>query len=134
MKHALLSAALIALMLPAAHADECEDAEDQATMTACAEQAYEASDSELNTLYREIEHRLGDDPETRELLIESERAWVAFRDAECTFAASAVAGGSVYPMVSAMCLDDLTQKRIEAFRQYLDCEEGDLSCPVPPAN
>jgi hypothetical protein len=37
-------------------------------------------------------------------------------------------------MVHDLCLDELTQSRIEQFRQYLDCEEGDMSCPVPPAD
>lgn len=135
MKRALLSAALVALMLPAAHADECMDAaQDQASMTACAAQAYQASDAELNRLFHEIRQRLGDDAETRMLLRDAGRAWIAFRDAECAFAASAVAGGSAYPMVHDLCLDDLTQSRIAEFRQYLDCEEGDMSCPVPPAD
>ena len=133
MKRALLSAALVALMLPAAHADECmENAEDQAAMAQCAAQAYQASDAQLNELFHEIRQRVGDDVDTRHLLRDAERAWVAFRDAECAFAASAVAGGSAYPMVLDLCLNELTQSRIEQFRQYLHCEEGDMSCPVPP--
>jgi uncharacterized protein YecT (DUF1311 family) len=120
-------------MQPAAHADECKDAQDQATMTKCAEKAYKASDAKLNALYHKIEKRLGDD-DAKRLLVKAERAWIAFRDAECGFAASTVTGGSAYPMIQAMCLDDLTQKRIADFQQYLNCEEGDMSCPVPPAN
>jgi uncharacterized protein YecT (DUF1311 family) len=135
MKRIFLSAALVTLVLPAAHADECMDnAESQAAMTQCAAQAYQASDAELNELFHEIRQRLGDDADTRHLLRDAERAWVAFRDAECAFAASAVVGGSAYPMVHDLCLDELTQSRIEQFRQYLDCEEGDMSCPVPPAD
>ena len=95
MKRILLTSALIAIMLPAAQADECMDnAEDQAAMTQCAAQAYQASDAELNGLFHEMRQRLGDDADTRHLLRDAERAWVAFRDAECAFAASAVAGGS----------------------------------------
>lgn len=135
MKRTLLTAALIALMLSAAHADDCmENAQDQAAMTMCAGQALQASDAELNKLFHEIRQRLGDDADTRRLLRDAERAWVAYRDAECTFAASGVAGGSAYPMVYDMCLDGLTQQRIEQFQQYLACEEGDMSCPVPSAN
>lgn len=135
MRHILLTAMLAALMLPAAHADDCMDnAEDQAAMSQCAAQAYQASDAELNALFHEIRQRLGDDADARRLLRDAERAWGAFRDAECMFAASAAAGGSAYPMVYDLCLDDLTQKRIADFRQYLDCEEGDMSCPVPAAD
>lgn len=129
----LTSAMLIALMLPAAHADECMDAgQDQAAMTRCAAEAYQASDTELNRLFHEIRQRLGEDAEARLLLRDAGRAWVAFRDAECAFAASAVAGGSAYPIVHDLCLNELTQARVEQFRQYLHCEEGDMSCPVPP--
>ena len=134
MKRILLTTALVVLMSPAAHANDCmEDAENQAAMTQCAGQAYQASDAELNRLFHEIRQRLGDDADKWRLLRGAERAWIAFRDAECTFSASGVAGGSAYPMVYELCLDDLTQKRIEELRQYLRCEEGDLSCPAPPA-
>ncbi len=64
----------------------------------------------------------------------TQRAWVAFRDAECDFQTSAVAGGSAAPMIHAMCLDSQTKRRIEDFKTYLNCEEGDMSCPVPAAN
>lgn len=134
MKRTLLALSIITLMLPAAHADECKDAQDQATMNKCAEKAYKASDAKLNELYHKIEKRLGDDADAKRLLVKTERAWVAYRDDECAFAASAVTGGSAYPMFYAMCLDDLTQKRIADFQKYLNCEEGDMSCPVPPAN
>ena len=135
MKGALISAALVALMLPAAHADECmENAEDQAAMAQCAAQAYQASDAQLNELFHEIRQRVGDDVDTRHLLRDAERAWIAFRDAECSFVSSAVGGGSAYSMVYDLCLDDLTQKRVEDLRYYLDCDEGDMSCPVPAAD
>lgn len=134
MKRTLVTAVLIALTLPAAHADECKDAQDQAAMTECAERDYKASDAELNTLYRQIVRRLDGDADTKRLLVKAQRAWVAFRDSECGFSASAVTGGSAYPMIQAMCLNDLTQKRVADFRQHLDCEEGDMSCPVPPSN
>ena len=135
MKRIVLATALFSLMPPVAYADECMDhAQDQATMTACAQQAYQASDAELNRLFHEIRQRLGGDAETRRLLREAERAWVAFRDTECIFAASPVAGGSAYPMVYDMCLDGLTKKRVEELREYLACEEGDMSCPVPPSH
>lgn len=132
MKRIVLAAGLAILMMPNAHADDCMDkATAQVEMDACAVKAFKASDAELNKLYRQIEHRLSDSDAARKQLVAAQRAWVAFRDAECAFASSAVEGGSVYPMISTMCLDDLTRKRIADFNQYLHCQEGDLSCPVP---
>lgn len=135
MRRLFLAAGLTIWVLPTAQADECMDkAIAQADMNVCAQQAYKAADVELNKLYREIEQRLGDAATSRKQLVAAQRAWVAFRDAECAFVSSAVDGGSAHPMVADLCLAAVTQKRIEDLKQYLNCEEGDLSCPVPPAN
>jgi uncharacterized protein YecT (DUF1311 family) len=56
---------------------------------------------------------------------------VAFRDAECKFSASGAQGGSIQPMIASICQTDVTKARTEALRHYLDCKEGDMSCPVP---
>ena len=129
----LLVAGLLATT-GAARADECADASDQATMNACAGKALKASDAELNALYRQIQGRLKDDAEKTKLLVTAQRAWVAYRDAECDFASSSVAGGSAQPMVTLECRDDRTKKRVADFKTYLSCEEGDLSCVLPAAN
>jgi uncharacterized protein YecT (DUF1311 family) len=86
----------------------------------------------LNVLYEQIKQRLKDDADTTKLLVAAQRAWVTFRDAECKFSTSGVSGGSAYPMVNAECANGLTRKRIDDFKTYLKCEEGDLSCPLPP--
>ncbi|MBD9556958.1 lysozyme inhibitor LprI family protein [Ensifer adhaerens] len=117
-----------------ARADECADASDQATMNACADKALKASDAELNALYKQIQGRLKDDADKTKLLVAAQRAWIAYRDAECDFASSGVAGGSAQPMITLECRDDRTQKRVADFKTYLSCEEGDLSCVLPPAN
>jgi uncharacterized protein YecT (DUF1311 family) len=75
-----------------------------------------------------------EDAGTKKLLVAAQRAWVGFRDVECTFATSGAAGGSVNPMLVASCKDDLTQSRVKQFEANLKCEEGDLSCPVLAAN
>ncbi|WP_159589754.1 lysozyme inhibitor LprI family protein [Chelativorans xinjiangense] len=135
MKTALLAAAMV-LAIPAfAFAqDNCDDAEDQATLNECYDAAFKKSDKKLNELYKQIEARLKDDADTKKLLIQAQRDWVKFRDAECGFQTAGAAGGSVIPMLIAMCMDGLTQSRVEDFEGYLNCEEGDLSCPVPAAN
>jgi len=95
------------------------------------EAGYKAADAELNRLYQKIESRLSDNAAAKHELVSAQRAWVAFRDAECKFAASGAEGGSVYPDVVEACLQDLTEARVQNFNAYLNCEEGDLSCPVP---
>ena len=75
--------------------------------------------------------RLKDDKATTELLVAAQRAWVAFCDAECAFSASGVSGGTAHGMILAICLDKLTGKRIDAFKDYLKCQEGALDCLIP---
>lgn len=130
----LLIGILAVCPVSAAFADDCANAQDQATMNECAGKALKKSDAELNAVYKEIEQRLKDDSDTTKLLVTAQRSWVAFRDAECTFSNSRSADGSVYPMIYAMCIDGLTQLRTKQLKVYLNCEEGDMSCPVPRAN
>lgn len=123
-----------AMALPAKAADKCANAQTQAAMNECAGLAYKKSDAELNKLYKEISERLlNNDEDVLKLLVKAQRAWISYRDAECTFASSPSAQGSIYPVIYAQCLKNLTDARIEEFTTYLNCEEGDMGCPVPRA-
>ena len=110
---------------------DCDNANDQATMNQCAAQQHAAADTELNALYQQISTRLKGQPDRKKLLVETQRAWIAFRDAECTFSASGVEGGSLFPLVYSNCTTDLTKSRVQTFKNYLKCQEGDVGCPVP---
>ena len=102
----------------------------QAELNDCYGNVFKKPDAELNVLYRQITARLKDDKATAKLLVAAQRAWVAFRDAECDFSASGVSG-SAHGMVLAICLARLTGKRIDDFQNFLKCQEGALDCPVP---
>lgn len=127
----LLLALTPLLFTTVAHAVDCDNATDQATMNQCAAQQNKAADKELNALYQQITTRLKGSPDSKKLLVGAQRAWIGFRDAECKFSASGVEGGSVYPLIYSNCITDLTKARVEAFKTYLKCQEGDMSCPVP---
>ena len=112
-QRAIIATTLFVLMAPAgAHAES-------------------QADAELNRLYQKIESKLSANPAAKHQFTVAQRAWIAFRDAECKFAASGVEGGSVYPQVYGACIEDLTEARVANFNTYLSCEEGDLACPVP---
>lgn len=130
-KVAILLISPLALLAVSAHADDCSKASTQTAMNACAAQSAKAADIQLNQLYGQIQARLKDSPTGRTHLVAAQRAWIAFRDAECSFAASAVEGGSIMPMIHSNCMENVTRKRIADFKQYLSCPEGDVSCPVP---
>ena len=121
------------LFATAAYAADCDNAADQATMNECAAQQHKTADKELNALYQQITNRLKSTPDSKKLLVAAQRSWVAFRDAECTFSSAGVEGGSAYPLIYSNCVTELTKARVQTFRNYLKCQEGDLSCPVPGA-
>jgi uncharacterized protein YecT (DUF1311 family) len=116
--------------VPSAFAAECPD-QTQSGLNACADAAYRKADAGLNGAYRDIMRRLKDDAPTTKLLVTAQKAWIGYRDAECAFADSANAGGSIYPMAVSMCLEAMTKKRAAELGAYLKCGEGDTSCPVP---
>lgn len=87
----------LALTANLAHAQtNCADAADQAAMTACADRAYKKSDAELNRTYQAVTARLRDARPLADKLVSAQRAWIAYRDAECSFSSANAEGGSVY--------------------------------------
>jgi uncharacterized protein YecT (DUF1311 family) len=132
MRLVLPALAVIMLSTAAAHAQDCANAQDQATLNQCAGAAFEKADKQLNEAYKQIGERLKDNAESHKLLVETQRAWVAWRDAECNFQGGPVdQAGSIYPLVVANCKATLTENRLEDFHAYLNCQEGDVTCPVP---
>ena len=123
--------ACVALMaIPPARAAECAD-QTQNGLNVCANAAYRKADAALNAAYKEIIGRLKGDPATTKLLTTAQKAWIAYRDAECDFSSSANAGGSIYPMVRAICLEAQTNERTRELGAFLKCGDGDTGCPVP---
>lgn len=92
---------------------------------------FKKADQALNQTFKTIQKRLGEDAAGKARLTKAQRAWVAFRNAECTFQSSGDDGGSAAPMVAAGCQAELTKDRTKQLKAYLNCQEGDLACPVP---
>ena len=128
---ALTASLLVLGRVTGAQAAACGDAATQADMNKCAGDALAEADAALNHDYRRLRERLKGDPAADKKLVAAQRAWVAFRDAECAFSGSAIEGGSAYGMVVAQCKEHLTRKRVKELGYYLSCREGDLSCPAP---
>ncbi|WP_293872514.1 MULTISPECIES: lysozyme inhibitor LprI family protein [unclassified Sphingomonas] len=49
----------------------------------------------------------------------SQRAWLAFRDSQCTIEGGEYAGGSMQPMVRAQCLARLTRERTAQLKDMM---------------
>ena len=96
----------------------------------CAGADFEQANAQLNQRYRQIMARLQAEPAQAQSLKMAQRAWLTFRDADCAFRSSGVAGGSLYPMVVTLCRTQMTRARIQTFDSWLHCPEGDTGCPV----
>ncbi|MER9233519.1 lysozyme inhibitor LprI family protein [Mesorhizobium sp. M0622] len=131
MRRILLSACLAVLAAGSlAHAQECDRNDDsQQMMNICADADYKAADAKLNKAYQEL---IGaSDAKAMKLLQTAQRAWIAFRDAECSYSAADSEGGSIYPMLVSECLTRLTDDRTKQLAADATCAEGDVSCASP---
>ena len=94
-------------------------------MAQCANRIFEREDRELNQLWKEMtaalerEDRKAEDHREPRLDIarKAQRAWVAYRDAQCAADADAEArGGTIYPLVYIGCRTEMTRARIQQLR------------------
>ena len=112
----LATAAIICLAMPAgsALAQDCEAPGTQAEMNACAGIAYEEADAALNAAYAEVRARL--DEAGREQLVATQRAWIAFRDADCAAVGAGWMGGTGMGAAVSNCLADATRARTKVLQ------------------
>ncbi len=116
---AALALPLLLLAAPAAAREvdgvNCANAMAQNDMNICADRDFHKADAALNKTYQDTIKGL--DAHTLDLLRKAQRAWVAFRDGECTYESAENEGGSIYPMVYSGCLTRLTKLRIQQLKQ-----------------
>lgn len=127
----LCSLAALLLCAPA-FADNCEKATTQTDLNVCAAAEYQQADAAMNASYKKVMDRASD--AQRELLKTAQNAWLKVRDADCAFVSSGANGGSVQPMIESQCLADKTRERTAFLESLTQCEEGDVSCPLPPSS
>ena len=100
-------------------------AQSQFEMNETAEREAAKADKELNQVYRKVLGSL--DAEGAKLLKESQRAWIAYRDAEAKFAADEARGGSMAPMLYSGTLATLTKERVKRLKQGSESADDDLA-------
>jgi uncharacterized protein YecT (DUF1311 family) len=130
--HRLFLPACLALLAtaPIARAQECDRNDDsQSMMTICAGVDYQAADAKLNAAYKDLVGR--NDEKANKLLQAAQRAWIAFRDAECAYSTADSVGGSIHPMEVSQCLAEVTNERTKQLTSGPNCQDGDPSCASP---
>lgn len=97
--------------------EPCANAQSQAEMNICWGKEYQAADATLNQVYRQLVAKLDDDEKVQ--LKGVEAAWLKYRDANCDFVADQFKGGTMRPMIDAMCLAEMTQNRTAELRSQI---------------
>jgi uncharacterized protein YecT (DUF1311 family) len=90
-------------------------AQTQSEMNAQARADFERAEAELNRTYHVLLARLPD-AESKRKLQDSQRAWIAFRDAQASFEADQLRGGSAAPVVRYASMTESTQQRIKQLK------------------
>lgn len=130
--HKCLPAATLALLLVSdargAEQPDCKNAMTQMDMNACAAKDFAAADAALNKTYKTLTSKL--DANELAALRTAQRAWIAWRDAECNFETIDAEGGSIRPMEFSMCQTELTNDRIRQLQKQIACPAGNLACPA----
>lgn len=104
-------------------------AQDQQTMNRQAEADAASADQELNVVYKKVIARLDDSGKA--LLKASQRAWIAYRDAEAKFAGDEMRGGSAEPMLFSGAMASLTKERVTRLRRSMEENIADQPAESP---
>ncbi|MDB4951261.1 MAG: hypothetical protein JWM27_3910 [Gemmatimonadetes bacterium] len=114
---ALLVALLCVARPAAAQAGACSAARGTPALRECGTADVRRADAELNRVYGRLSGKL--DAGRRRLLLEAQRAWLRYRDAQCRFAASESTGGTLEAIERLDCLATVTRARIHDLRAEL---------------
>jgi len=105
---------------------KCMDTDQSnAGMKQCTWSAGEAADKVLNQTYQRVskEWGAGDDADAKERkkrLVNAQRAWVTFRDAQCLLDGAAMLGGTGEGLAQGICLYDQTRVRVKQIEDVLE--------------
>ena len=126
--------AALALLASAQDAEDrldCEDPQYQVEMNRCAALDFEQQDAELNRVWAqviaaareadgEINREFDQRPTEEAMLREAQRAWITFRDQQCTYEGHEARGGSMETMIHEACRATVTRQRIGQLRALLE--------------
>lgn len=133
---AILVTSTMLLAAGSAHAQDetkCNPDGDTSEMAACAQNDYQAEDAKLNKVYAkylkkmqamdaDIGNSEGDTAVAR--LKTAQRAWIAFRDAECPLESVDNMGGSIERILGPACLANMTKERTVQLQSQLKAMEA----------
>jgi uncharacterized protein YecT (DUF1311 family) len=104
--------------------DDCMEKSNGITVEVrdCIDEEYERLDKELNAVYGDLSAK--STPAARRALVASERAWLAFRRAQCDYEAHADYGGTLSLVLVDGCHLDMLARRVKEIRGYVESKHG----------
>ena len=105
----------------------CDKAKTTADMISCADRELRKHDAEMARSYRALTERSktmntpepGYGPPPLDALQQSQRAWLAFRDADCHWKSTSFYGGTGQAVIAANCRAVMTRDRAAELRSML---------------
>jgi uncharacterized protein YecT (DUF1311 family) len=102
----------------------CDKAMSNAETRQCADREFKKHDAELNRLYKKLLENAADQGDVQqgygvpplEALKQAQRAWVAFRDANCHWKSTSFYGGTGQSVIMSSCLAIATRDRVEELK------------------
>lgn len=106
----------------------CKNPQTQIEMNICSQRDFDTADKALNAQYQATRKAMKawDADAMSELkgaedaLVKAQRAWVAYRDAQCISYGFQAHGGSMEPMLISGCQADLTLKRTAELKELTE--------------
>lgn len=83
----------------------------------CLAQELSYYDKKLNASYNELISKLA--KHQQDSLKKAQRAWLAYRNAECDFAAFSEQPGTIAPVIITTCFINMTKNRVNELNTYL---------------
>jgi uncharacterized protein YecT (DUF1311 family) len=119
------------LLLAAEPTLDCENAMTQADMNQCAFKDYQSADAELNAQWQKTssvmksrDENFESEYDTRsgyfDTLLEAQRAWLGYRDAQCRSEGYVARGGSLEPLLVSSCMAHLTRLRTAELEELVE--------------
>ncbi|MBJ7533737.1 DUF1311 domain-containing protein [Rhodomicrobium vannielii ATCC 17100] len=100
--------------------DACLDkAMSTAATMDCIGRDFERNDAELNRIYKTLLEKNSSEDDAKEIrgrLIESQRAWLKFRDTNCSWRGSVMLGGTGEKVIVSGCVNQMTIDRVKELK------------------
>ena len=123
---------IVALLIAAADVQQTPDDpleiaclkenQSQQGMNQCEGEAFDRADKALNAEWAKIVANYKGEAPAQKLMLDGQRAWLKYRDAQCELAAYENLGGSIWPMLVSGCKAELTRLRTRELQQMLEGE------------